>query len=317
MGAALRKPLDSVPPVDEVLTRLPNPARAYVHLHFVAVACLASRVSELEEASGLLRACFALRVALGVAATSAGVNANELIVDLSNAALQSMSDDFAKEPDHGRVDEVRRRISRLNARLHGVSQSSPAPAPGPAFYRYVVQSVVLDAALILVGRARAEEVERGSLLDIVEQLLSDLEGADSSDVLLPGIGQRPDPLPGAPRTGLLAEDVERAAEVAFACEGVRDARELVALGREWYPEHVGLARLQEDIAPPVVTARSAETSDREAWLRNRAWVEEHGRGYAGQWIAVTDGKLCASATRLVELPRELPPQTLVTRVRHG
>jgi hypothetical protein len=317
MGAAHRKPLESLPLADEVLARLPDPQRAFVRLHFVVVDCLASRASARDEASELLRACLAVRVALASAAAEGGVDAMALTRDLSTAGLRAMTEDFAQEPDQRRVAAIAHRIDRLNAQIESASRASPTPAAGPAFARFLGQSVGLDAALVLVTRARAEEIERAQLLEMVERLLADLEGSDTSDVVLPGIGPRLPPATGTPWTGLLAEDVLRAAEVAFACERVRDARDLLALGLAWYPAHPGLERFEADIAPPAVSAWPPNALDRASWLRNRAWVDAHARQYAGQWIAVADGQLFATAARPSDLPRKLPSGTLLVRARRG
>ena len=116
---------------------------------------------------------------------------------------------------------------------------------------------------------------------------------------------------------MTADDIESAAGVAFACEGVDDARALIALGREWYPEHPGLAKLQSDIAPPSVSSGPPSRSNQEAWRRNRAWVGAHGGAYAGRWVAVSNGELVAAAARPADLPRALPAGTLIVRVPRG
>jgi hypothetical protein len=304
-------------PAEIVLARLRAEDRAFVHLHSVVMVCIAFDVSGVEQLPGLLRACLAYRVALVGAARSAGLNVADFMAAASTGGIAEVSAAFDGEPDEGRASALFERVAMLDERYQALLQDSPSPTPGPEFDNHVQRVVAFDALILLILRALAEGGERSELLDVAEQLLEDLEQAPADHVVLPGIGPRPDPSSAGAPTVLLPDDLERAARVAFSREAVRDARQILAQGRAWFPDDPGLARREADLAPPRVTARTADPNEREAWRRNRAWVLANERAFAGKWVAVSDGDLLASADRPGDLPQDLPPRTLIARVGRG
>jgi Arc/MetJ-type ribon-helix-helix transcriptional regulator len=77
------------------------------------------------------------------------------------------------------------------------------------------------------------------------------------------------------------------------------ARQLTLKGAARYPEHAELIKSAWVLAPPAVRRASRpHTADIQA---NRAWLKAHRQDYAGQWIALRDGYLLASAPSFDQL----------------
>ncbi|MEQ1571365.1 MAG: hypothetical protein ABMA64_37400 [Myxococcota bacterium] len=330
MGAALDISWTDAPSVERVLGRLVEPARAFVRLHFVAVACLAADVERhpgVEEARRLIRACMAVRGAIVLAAWASHEDPLSVLLDLSREGDAQLRRDVDVHGDR-RLVRTLDRLQAIDARIRQVIGKAPRVAAGPGFGPYVERLFVLDAALLLTLRASDRRTDRDGLLNVIDGLASELERSferEADPVVLPSIGadERGELDPEClPQTGLAAEDVEAAARSAFTEERVADARELVALGLRWHPDHGGLSALARAIAAPTVRPRAAGSAARDAWLRSRAWVAAHTDQYAGRWVAVWDGRLLGAADRPQELVAmsgltKLPSGTLVTRVARG
>lgn len=63
-------------------------------------------------------------------------------------------------------------------------------------------------------------------------------------------------------------------------------------------EEPALSRLRRLLAPPIVRVSPIRDVDRR---REYSWLSEHARAYRGQWVAVLEDELVASAPTLREL----------------
>ena len=109
-------------------------------------------------------------------------------------------------------------------------------------------------------------------------------------------------------------DYARAVRLALAAGAHRLARRLAVQGVERYPEHPVLQKMARILAPPrvVETEKPSTTSVRA----NQGWLRTHADRYKGQWVALRDGALLASAETAKELKRHLDSTdgVMLTRV---
>lgn len=91
------------------------------------------------------------------------------------------------------------------------------------------------------------------------------------------------------------------------------ARQVATEGAARYPEHAELVKSARVLAPPTVhRAGRPHTADIQA---NRAWLKAHRQDYAGQWIALHDGRLLAAAPSYDALAAQVDatPDVLMTK----
>lgn len=109
-------------------------------------------------------------------------------------------------------------------------------------------------------------------------------------------------------------DYARAVRLALAAGAHRLARKLADQGGERYPEHPALQKMARILAPPrVVEIEKPSTTSVRA---NQAWLRTHADRYKGQWVALRDGALLASAETARELKWRLESTdgVMLTRV---
>ena len=100
-----------------------------------------------------------------------------------------------------------------------------------------------------------------------------------------------------------AEDLIRAVRLALAAGAFMAARNLSAEGAARYLGNAELAKYARVLAPPQVTVahRPPDTS----WRANREWLQAHRSKYRGQWVALRNGELLATAKSGRELFTEI------------
>jgi len=88
-------------------------------------------------------------------------------------------------------------------------------------------------------------------------------------------------------------DYARAVRLALAAGAHLFARKLADQGVERYPDHPILQKMAHILAPPrvVKTKKPSATSVRS----NQAWLRTYADQYKGQWVALRDGVLLATA----------------------
>lgn len=115
-----------------------------------------------------------------------------------------------------------------------------------------------------------------------------------------------------PPLGLSSPGEYRAAiSAALNNESLRGAEHAAAEGHEKFPDDPELARLNRLLTPrPARIVPGLRAPDRTEAFQ---WLDEHGKEYQGQWIALGDKGLLASAPELKTLLRslkEMPPNVL-------
>lgn len=100
-----------------------------------------------------------------------------------------------------------------------------------------------------------------------------------------------------------AIDFVRAIAWALAAGAYRAAHNLATQGVEQYPDHQELQKLAYLLASPKVIQRdlSPDLSQRA----NRDWIHAHSAQYRGQWVALRNGELLATAASLHALTQQL------------
>jgi hypothetical protein len=103
-----------------------------------------------------------------------------------------------------------------------------------------------------------------------------------------------------------ATDFSRAVHSALAAGAHLLARRLADYGHRLYPHHGELAKMAQILAPPRMM-RANLPPDPSVRV-NLEWMHAHAIEYQGQWVALKDGVLLASAPNA----RELKDQLLTT-----
>lgn len=310
-------------------------SRELVVLHLEIVrelaASIVGRPFEREAFHALVRGCVAVRSALVLAAGDSGLQAEDLLLQASAAGLRSFAD-LRWFVSPARVRALSDRLSAIDGSLFAALAQGRPLEPGPGFVGFLERQAALDALLVLlldasVGETSASDVWREQVLIAAEGLASELEGLLDEPEWVLRFGsidvRMPTPMPARwdppPRTGLLAADVARAALHAFSHERVTLCREIVALGRAWYPTDPELARIERLLEPPRVSVRSSDSELRRSQSASRRWLDEHEDEFPGKWVAVLDGRLLGAGDTVREIlghlgASRLPRGTLLTRV---
>ncbi|MDY7079700.1 MAG: DUF5678 domain-containing protein [Chloroflexota bacterium] len=100
-----------------------------------------------------------------------------------------------------------------------------------------------------------------------------------------------------------AADFARGVRLALAAGAHLLARNLSSHGHRLHPHHGELAKMANILAPPRVM-RSSLPPD-PSGRANLEWMRDHSATYQGQWVALKDGALVASAPTARELKERL------------
>ncbi|MCL5998848.1 MAG: hypothetical protein M1546_22735 [Chloroflexi bacterium] len=97
------------------------------------------------------------------------------------------------------------------------------------------------------------------------------------------------------------------------------AREIAQHGAERYPNHAELRRYAHVLAPGKIIQETPTKAETNINLKaNRAWIRDNGSRYRGQYVALKNGQLLASAPSMRVLVEQLgesrEPNILLTRV---
>lgn len=101
-----------------------------------------------------------------------------------------------------------------------------------------------------------------------------------------------------------AADFTRAVRLALAAGAHLLARQLAHHGHRLYPRHEELAKMAQVLAPPRVVRTSLPPDP--SVRSNLEWLRAHAAEYRGQWVALKDGVLLASAPTARQLKDQLP-----------
>lgn len=101
-----------------------------------------------------------------------------------------------------------------------------------------------------------------------------------------------------------ATDFARAVRSALAAGAHLLARKLADYGHRLYPNHEELAKMAHILAPP--RAMRAHLPPEPSVRANLEWMRAHAVEYQGQWVALKDGVLLATAPTARELKDKLP-----------
>jgi hypothetical protein len=111
-----------------------------------------------------------------------------------------------------------------------------------------------------------------------------------------------------------ASDFVEAVRLALKAGAHMIARDLAEKGIQRYPYNPTLQKMSRLLGPPrVVKNNLPPVSSLKA---NREWIRAHSAGYRGQWIALREGKLVASAPTAGELKAQIENLEgfLITRI---
>lgn len=81
--------------------------------------------------------------------------------------------------------------------------------------------------------------------------------------------------------------------LALALQAPLVARAIAAQGHHLYPDDAELAKVHRVLAPPTTTTIRAKT--RPDTRANLNWLADNRKTYPGQWVALDDGHLLATA----------------------
>lgn len=111
-----------------------------------------------------------------------------------------------------------------------------------------------------------------------------------------------------------ATDFARAVRLALATGAHLLARKLAEYGHRLYPNHQELAKMAHILAPPRVVRTDIPPAP--SLQANQEWLRVHGDEYRGQWVALRDGILLATAatTRQLGAYLESTDGVLITKV---
>jgi hypothetical protein len=99
-------------------------------------------------------------------------------------------------------------------------------------------------------------------------------------------------------------DFARAVRSALTAGAHLLARKLADYGHRLYPNHEELAKMAHILAPP--RAMRANLPPEPSVRANLEWMRAHAVEYQGQWVALKDGVLLATAPTARELKDKLP-----------
>lgn len=77
------------------------------------------------------------------------------------------------------------------------------------------------------------------------------------------------------------------------------ARECALAGNRRFLDHLELQKMARILAPPEVTVIKRQPDT--AWPLNRVWLQAHWHEYTGQWVALQNGELLATANSFDDL----------------
>jgi hypothetical protein len=111
-----------------------------------------------------------------------------------------------------------------------------------------------------------------------------------------------------------AKDVVKAVQLALAAGAHMAARHLAQEGAERYPAHAELQKYARLLAPPRVIQRNLPP--RPDLRTNHDWMKRQGPAYRGQWVALRDGQLLATADTFDALAQKVSDRqhVLLTRI---
>lgn len=111
-----------------------------------------------------------------------------------------------------------------------------------------------------------------------------------------------------------ATDFARAVRLALATGAYLLARKLAEYGHRLYPNHQELAKMAHILAPPRVVRTDIPPAP--SLQANQEWLRVHCDEYRGQWVALRDGILLATAatTRQLRAYLESTDGVLITKV---
>jgi hypothetical protein len=162
--------------------------------------------------------------------------------------------------------------------------------------------------------------ERKQLITVIVDSLTEEKSAITRSILeFEGIGERL-------RTGEDAQDYvnrlrsesdfQEAIQIALQHEALTDARRLVAIGLQDYPESEVLKRYEHALAPPKLISRAPATQN---YSKSMRWLSAHSHEHVGHWLALQDGVLLGTAQSREALDAQLgaliqQDDVLVTRI---
>ena len=111
-----------------------------------------------------------------------------------------------------------------------------------------------------------------------------------------------------------ATDLAQAVRLALATGAHLLARKLADYGHRLYPHYEELAKMARILAPPRVVRTDIPPAP--SLQANQEWLRVHGDEYRGQWVALRDGILLATAatTRQLRAYLESTDGVLITKV---
>lgn len=93
--------------------------------------------------------------------------------------------------------------------------------------------------------------------------------------------------------------VMRAVRLAISADAPLVARKLATEGAQRHPEHAELQKAARILAPPRVIR--SDLPPNPGMANNVRWLKEHGARYRGNWVAIREGQLLATADSLQAL----------------
>jgi hypothetical protein len=113
------------------------------------------------------------------------------------------------------------------------------------------------------------------------------------------------------------DELAAAIDLALSRDRAELAVKLAQLGKRLFPHHERIQRAARVLAPPSV--RVTRLPRAKGLAASRAWLREQASQYKGQWVAVREGRLLATAESLEALETivgqgEDAASTIVTRV---
>jgi hypothetical protein len=99
------------------------------------------------------------------------------------------------------------------------------------------------------------------------------------------------------------EDFIRAIKIALKSGDYGTAQQLSIQAVKHYPKQEELLKYAYILAPPKVTV-DKRPPNRDTQV-NQDWVRQHRNQYWGQWVALNNGQLLASASSINELVEQL------------
>ncbi|MFZ1475106.1 MAG: DUF5678 domain-containing protein, partial [Anaerolineae bacterium] len=104
--------------------------------------------------------------------------------------------------------------------------------------------------------------------------------------------------------------IERVLRALLLAGDHESARQLALRAANRYTDHVGLSKFAATLNPPP--ARISRIPPDTAIKATMAWFASHSMDFRGQWVAVSNGALVASAPTIAELRNRVGDLTQVT-----